>query len=523
MENGTPKDPKAAETGEKAEKAEKAGGGEGAVSPNPAIAIGEKGGEGEPARSKKAARKAAKSTSGAGTPPGEGGGEGEGKEKKDRSGTKRKLKPEAILTHTFGDLMKFSKKAPDVQAPFRKYDTFAVAMAEQPREERLMMYGFLMGLALTAHARRIKDASKRRFVFDLKNRIFLAVANNFALRKVLNFRLCQSKRFKVLKYCEECTRKNTEAGLPQRQWKFCPKCTVDRNYYNVLSMFHKHGEGGASLFLGNELITHVRGLRVLKRAKYGQLDEEITFRKYTFSPKNLVALDLASAMDAARKVTDLLEKARDSEIEKQAAFYAQTGGGMRPRPFGAPGPHAGPVGRGGPVPAGGQGGGGFGGSGSQGPFPRRDGAPGFGSAPTADGGVRRAFVPGPRPAAGARPAPIRPRDPNAASTNGAAAAPSPSSSNMPGHSGSESVPPREPQIRPRTFTGAPGGGAGPSRIIPAAARPVSPEGAPGLAHGTSPAGAGAPAIVPARAAPAATPAEEPPARGGDKPEGEGSQ
>ena len=248
---------------------------------------------------------------------------------------KRKLRPEAILVNVFGDLMKFSKKAPDIQAPFRKYDAFALSMAEQPREERLMMYGFLMGLALTAHARRIKDGSKRRFVFETKNRLFLATANNFALRKVLNFRLCQSKRFKVVQYCENCARKNKEEDLPARQWKFCPRCEVDRNYYNVVSMFHKHSEGGASLFLGNELIESIRGLRILKRAKYGQLGEEITFRKYTFSPKNLVALDLATVMSAAQKIADLLEKARYSEMERQAQSYAQNGGsGLRTRPPG---------------------------------------------------------------------------------------------------------------------------------------------------------------------------------------------
>jgi|GEM_PF-508189 len=256
---------------------------------------------------------------------------------------KRKLKPEAINANLFGDLMKFSKKSPDVLAPFRKYDTFALAMTEQPREERLMMYGFLMGLSLTAHARRIKDPTKRRFVFEQKNRIFLAVANNFALRKVLNFRLCQSKRFKVVKYCEDCVRKNTEAKLSPRQWKFCQKCEVDRDFYNVLSMFHKHAEGGASLFLGNELIEKIRGLRVLKRARFGQLDEEVTFRKYTFSPKNLVALDLATVMEAARKIIELLEKMQGSDVDRQASHYAHTGAAPRARaPY--PPPPAGAVG-----------------------------------------------------------------------------------------------------------------------------------------------------------------------------------
>jgi hypothetical protein len=259
------------------------------------------------------------------------------------SASKRKLKPEAILTHTFGDLMKFSKRAPDVQAPFRKYDAFAVAMAEQPREERLMMYGFLMGLSLTAHARRITDPARRRSVFDSKNRIFLALANNFSLRKVLNFRLCQSKRFKVIKYCDDCVKGNTEAGTPPRQWKFCHKCEVDRNYYNVLSMFHKHEKGGASLFLGNDLMAQVRGLKFLKRAKHGLFGEEVTFTKYTFSPKNLVALELKSVEAASARIVDLLEKMRDTDLDKFASTYVQQGGQIRARVPGSFKPEAGPI------------------------------------------------------------------------------------------------------------------------------------------------------------------------------------
>ena len=131
------------------------------------------------------------------------------------------------------------------------------------------------------------------------------MANNFNVRKLLNFRLCISRRFKVLKYCPECTAKNAEAKLEPRDWKFCPQCTTDRNYYNVLSMFHKYTIGGASLFLGNDMVHHIKGLKVLKRVKFGQLKEELTFKRYTFSPKNLVSIDLNTLLVVANKILEL--------------------------------------------------------------------------------------------------------------------------------------------------------------------------------------------------------------------------
>ena len=42
---------------------------------------------------------------------------------------KKKLQPECIRIDMFGDLVKFSKKAPDIQSPFRKYDALALALA----------------------------------------------------------------------------------------------------------------------------------------------------------------------------------------------------------------------------------------------------------------------------------------------------------------------------------------------------------------------------------------------------------
>jgi hypothetical protein len=252
---------------------------------------------------------------------------------------RRKLKPEAILANVFGDLIKFSKKSPLIMAPFRKYDALAVHFAGQTREERLLVFGFMFGLSLTAHARRTKNQDQRKKMFDLKNQLFIALANKGEFRRVINFRILQNKRFKVTKYCSECSAKNTESKVPSRQWKYCSNCTVDRNFYDVLSMYHKFDEGGASLFLGNELLHEVRALRNVKRMPFGLVEEQVTFKKYTYSPKTLVALDYKSCEAAATKILDLLGKfgtelSPDLQTDHSAAAYFQKGAGSLARkPF----------------------------------------------------------------------------------------------------------------------------------------------------------------------------------------------
>ena len=224
---------------------------------------------------------------------------------------KRKIEPESIIVNVFGDLLKFSKKVPQSQTPFRKYDFFAMSLVDVEKEQRYMLYAFLLGLGLTAHARRIKDSAQRKEVFNLKNELFLTTANNFSMRRMLNFRHCQSKRFKVTKYCDSCLAANKAANLLPRMWKYCQNCTVDRDYYNVLSMFHKFPEGGASLFLGNDLLAEVKGLKVLKKIPFGHLEEEIKYKKYAFSPKTLVCLELTSLIKAAKQVLEQMQKLRE--------------------------------------------------------------------------------------------------------------------------------------------------------------------------------------------------------------------
>ncbi len=219
-----------------------------------------------------------------------------------------KLKEECIKMELFGDLMKFSKKNPREILPLKKYDSLAMGLVSSSRQERLIVYKFLCGLALSAHARRTNDQARRREIFDLKNNIFLAIANDLSLRKVLNFRFCVSKRFKILEYCEACATKNQEENRGAKEKSFCTKCQIDRTFYNVLSMYHKFERGGVSLYLGKELIPQVNALKLVKHVDVEKLPEQLSFDNLRFTPHNLISLDLASIIEVSKKLLLIADK-----------------------------------------------------------------------------------------------------------------------------------------------------------------------------------------------------------------------
>jgi hypothetical protein len=247
---------------------------------------------------------------------------------KEKAKTPR-VKEESIKTELFGDLMKFSKKNPREILPLKKYDSLAVELVSKTREERLLVYKFLCGLALSAHARRTNDQQKRREIFDLKNKIFLAIANNLNLRRVLNFRFCVSKRFKVNEYCETCASINKQEDRKTKEKSFCNRCNIDRTYYNVLSMFHKFDDGGASLYLGKELMTQVHALKLLKHVDIDKLPEQLAFKNLRFTPHNLISLDLASVIEVANKLLALAAKEQTAMPAPTAKF--STGARTTPR------------------------------------------------------------------------------------------------------------------------------------------------------------------------------------------------
>lgn len=224
---------------------------------------------------------------------------------KDAAKMKTKLPDGALKLELFGDLLKISKVQPGSSLPVKKYEEFCIAMTERPKDERILLYKYLCGLALTAHARRTTQEAPRKVIYDVKNELFLSIVNNFANRKVLNFRLCVSPRFKVVEYCDACITANSAAQTPRREWSFCKKCKVDRGYYNVLSAFHRYDRGSAALFLGQELLGRVHPIREVKKTKLDKVKEELVYGRFHFSPANLQVLRLDSLLAVSEKLLKL--------------------------------------------------------------------------------------------------------------------------------------------------------------------------------------------------------------------------
>jgi hypothetical protein len=222
-------------------------------------------------------------------------------------GSTLKPVPASIKMNLFGDLLKFSKSSPDTLS-FRKFDHLAVTLAQKPREERILIYKIFCGLSLTAHARRTPDASERKKIFDLKNKLFISIANDPVARKMTNLRVGVSKRFKVIEYCADCKQKNAAAQTPQREWKFCQKCKIDRNYYNIISLYHRFEEGAGSLFLGQDLLEQIYSFKIIKKAPLHQMSEELSFSKYKYSPKTLISVELNSLKSCSEKLLVLQSK-----------------------------------------------------------------------------------------------------------------------------------------------------------------------------------------------------------------------
>jgi hypothetical protein len=242
-----------------------------------------------------------------------------------------KVQAESIKLELFGDLVKFSKKNAREILPLKKYDTLAMGLLSYPSEHRQLIYKFLCGLALSAHARRTNDQALRREIFEIKNKLFLAIANDLDNRRMLNFRFCVSKRFKVIEYCPECAKTNTEENRGVKEKVFCQNCNLDRTYYNVLSMFHKFEKGGASLYLGKELMTQVVALKLLKHVDIEHLPEQLSFEKLRFTPHNLISLDLKSVMEVSKKLLVLAAKTEAQRLAEQGPYPHP-----RPTPGGRP-------------------------------------------------------------------------------------------------------------------------------------------------------------------------------------------
>jgi hypothetical protein len=208
-----------------------------------------------------------------------------------------KKMPRGVVNLMFaGDMVMAKCGDRSLSGLFRRYESLFETFANMDKQERLINYCFLNGLILTSHAKKSETVEDKKRLFDLKNELYLKLANDRNCRKKLAFKYLLSKNFRVLKFCEACEKKNTEENLNRHNWKFCKDCDVDHNFYNVLSMHHKFESGSVTLFISNDLIPKIVKPNLNKKGKLEDVKEEAVFQKYHYNIRNLDAIDVEKSI-----------------------------------------------------------------------------------------------------------------------------------------------------------------------------------------------------------------------------------
>ncbi len=207
----------------------------------------------------------------------------------------KKLPPGIADLHFAGELILPKCSDRSYSGLFRRFEAIFELFANMDRPVRMLNYRFFCGMLLTSHAKKSEDPVVKKELFDLKNQLFLNIANDPIFKRQVAFRYLVSKHFRVLDYCAKCTATNTEQSLDRRKWHHCKSCKVDRNFYNILCMHHRFDKGTANLFLSHDLIERIAEFRMPRKAKLEDYKEEIRFEKYGYNVRNIDAISLASA------------------------------------------------------------------------------------------------------------------------------------------------------------------------------------------------------------------------------------
>jgi len=179
---------------------------------------------------------------------------------------------------------------------FKRYAALFETLANLPKEDRGLAYKIFTGLMLTSHAKKAQGSETRRNLFELKNQLFLAIANDRGLRRKVEFKYLVSKNFRVVKYCDTCNKTNLEQALERHKWKYCKQCDVDHNFYNLLSMETRFPQGFARMFISNDQISKIEHLKLPKRVTVDTLKEEAIIDQFHYNTRNLDAIDLDSVI-----------------------------------------------------------------------------------------------------------------------------------------------------------------------------------------------------------------------------------
>lgn len=217
--------------------------------------------------------------------------------------------PVGSISLQFAGEMILPKQADkDLSGLFRRFQLLFETYANMPRDQRLLNYQMINALMLTSYAKKAEAPEIKKRLFDLKNELIIKLANDRTYRRMLGFKYLASKNFRVLKFCDACIKKNTEAEINSHQWKYCKDCDVDRSFYNVLSVFHRFDNGSCTVFLSNDLVPRVEKLKLKNKGKLTDHAEEAKYDKYHYNVRNLDAFNLESV----QKMHDMFNKSEDN-------------------------------------------------------------------------------------------------------------------------------------------------------------------------------------------------------------------
>jgi len=214
----------------------------------------------------------------------------------------KRVPPGSLKLQFAGELLLVKRPAAPLLKLFRRFEALFEALANFEKSERLLIYRFLAALMLTSHAKKAEETPEKKRLFDLKNDIFLSIANDEVLRRKVAFRYLTSRNVRVLEHCPKCTAENTEAGRSKYVWRYCAQCKVDRNFYNVLAMRHTFDGGLVTIFLSDDLISKVRSPNLSKRGRLSEQSEEAVFENYRYNARNLDAFDRESVLELHRRI-----------------------------------------------------------------------------------------------------------------------------------------------------------------------------------------------------------------------------
>jgi len=224
-------------------------------------------------------------------------------ETKESQANLKRIPPGSIPIQFAGDLIMAQCPDSKYSGLFRRYEELFISFANLKKEDRLLVYKFFAALAITSYAKKTETQDAKRELFELKNQIFFDIVNNLEHRKKVTFAYLQSKNFRVIEYCNDCNRSNTDKKVEKRDWKFCKKCIIDRNFYNVLSMRHKWLDGEISIFLSDEHISKVPiNMQKLRKGSLGDSKEGGVYKNFQYNARNLDVFTIESLKKLCQKI-----------------------------------------------------------------------------------------------------------------------------------------------------------------------------------------------------------------------------